>query len=126
MLRSASDANLIPTFNPLNQAVLKLLSHGGVNLAELPMGATLEVKTAHRTYLVEKCENDEIRISGHPKYCPEPVLVHYFGATDDTPMLQSGSIAPGMQMEFWHPTLGMIRTSRVQELQQLFPSTHTH
>jgi hypothetical protein len=117
---------LIPTFDPLKQGILMASSHGGLDLDELPVGAMLEAKTAHHTYLIENCGNGEIRISGHPLYCPEPVLVEYLGAIDGTPLFKMGSITPGMRMGFRHPSLGIIRTSSVQGLQQLLPTARAH
>jgi hypothetical protein len=126
MFHPASDANLIPTFDPLKQALMTALSHGGLDLDDLPVGAMVEVKTAHHTYLIENCGNDQMRISGHPVYCPEPVLVEYLGAIDGTPRFGAGAVVPGMRMTFRHPGLGIIRTSKVQELQQLLPVTRAN
>ena len=101
-------------------------SYGGLDLEALPVGATLEAKTAHHSYLIENCGNGNIRISGHPVYCPKPVLVEYLGAFDGTPLFKMGSITPGMRMGFRHPGLGIIRTSKVQELKQLLPIARAH
>ena len=45
-----------------------------VNCAGLPPGSFLEVETRNRRYQIECLGGDAIRISGHPEYCPSPVV----------------------------------------------------
>lgn len=91
---------------------------GGVLLSDLRVGAVLEVETEHRIYTVKNQGNGLVLIAGHPEYCPEPVLAKLHGSTWGTAMLKSRFIGRGMHMEFHHPKLGIIRTSRVQEIRE--------
>ena len=126
MFRAAKDGDLIPAFDPLNLGILKAKDQEGVDVDELAVGAVLEVETGHHTYLMENFGKGNVRISGHPKYCPEPVMVIYHGATGDAPMIRMSFIGRGMRMEFQHPTLGVIRTSRVQDIRQVIPAAVVH
>jgi hypothetical protein len=58
-------------------------------------------------------------ISGHPEFCPDPVRVHLAGSTWGTPMIKVRFIGRGMKMEFIHPELGIIQTSRVRDVREL-------
>ncbi len=91
----------------------------GVAVDELPIGTVLEVETGHTTYRVETQGEGKALISGHPMYCPEPVLVDLHGSVGGAAMLKIWVIEPGMKMEFKHPSFGTIRTSRVQSVRQL-------
>ena len=44
-----------------------------VNCEGLAPGSLLEVETRNRHYRIECMGGNEIRVSGHPEYCPEPV-----------------------------------------------------
>lgn len=96
-----------------------LLTEPGVSLDELPVGTKLEVKTRHHTYLVENLGEGKARISGHPEYCPTPVVVDFYGATGRGTMIKMWRIEPGLRMEFHHPEMRVIRTSPVIEVHQL-------
>lgn len=53
---------------------------GGVFLDRLPEGAVLRVETQNRAYTLVNRGNGQALISGHPTFCPEPVLVHIEGS----------------------------------------------
>lgn len=93
----------------------------GVAVDELPVGAVLEVATGHSTYLVENRGEGKVLISGHPTYCPEPVLVDLHGSVGGVSLLKIWFIEPGSKMEFQHPTFGVVRTSRVRSVRELKP-----
>jgi hypothetical protein len=78
----------------------------GVHLSDFPIGVVIEVTTANRTYTIENRGEGRMLISGHPKYCPEPVLVDQVGPL----------IAPGLCLAWWHPNHGRIRTSPVEQI----------
>ena len=112
-----------PNFDSgINSAICQSEMEGGVSLNELPVNALLEVETKHHRYQIENRGDGEVMISGHPEYCPEPVLVQLNGSTWGTPMIKVRFIGRGMGMEFHHPTRGIIRTSRVQEIRELTPA----
>jgi hypothetical protein len=91
----------------------------GVYLQDLATGAVLEVETRERLYLIENLGVGEILISGHPKYCPQPVQVKLHGSTWGGTMLKVGFIGQGMRLEFRHPVHGVILTSSIHHIRQL-------
>jgi hypothetical protein len=91
----------------------------GLYLERLPLGERIEVKTKHNTYLIENFGQGQILISGHPEYCPHPVLVDLFGSTWGGTMLKPGFIGRDMHLEFFHPRYGPVQTSRIREIRQL-------
>jgi len=93
----------------------------GLALDDLAVGAVVEVETGHTTYRVENRGEGKILISGHPEYCPEPVLVELHGSTGGHSILKFRFIGRGMHLEFRHPTLGVIRTSRIKAIRELTP-----
>jgi len=77
-------------------------------------GAALEVKTSYHSYLLETLPNGYAFVSGHPRYCREPVEVEL------TRPLQSG-----YPLCFLHPTYGMVHTSPIKEIRELSPTART-
>jgi hypothetical protein len=94
-------------------------SEEGLSLEDSSIGDLVEVETKHRCYTFENRGNGEVLISGHPEYCPQPVLVALNGSTWGGPVMKMGFIGRGMLLEFRHPVYGIIRTSRIQEIRQL-------
>jgi hypothetical protein len=108
-----------PNFDDaINRAICQSEIEGGVSLDELPVGAVLNVQTSNNLYRIEHRGDGEVLISGHPEICPEPVLVSFHGSTWGTPMLKIRFIGRDMRMEFFHPERGIVRTSRVREIQE--------
>lgn len=95
----------------------------GVDIDELAIGACLEVVTGHTTYELENRGDGKVRISGHPEYCPEPVVVDFQGSVGGPSLLKMWHIEPGSKMAFVHPKFGMVRTSRVRSIRQLNPAS---
>jgi len=91
----------------------------GLSLKDLNIGDVIALNTKHRSYAFENRGNGQILISGHPEYCPHPVLVKLNGSTWGGSMMKVGFIGRGMLLEFRHPTHGIIRTSRIQEIRRL-------
>jgi hypothetical protein len=90
----------------------------GVHLERLTPGEIIEVKTKHHSYLIEICGKGQVLISGHPEYCPYPVLVDACGSTWGGTMLKPGFIGRDMHLEFFHPKYGVVQTSRIREIRQ--------
>lgn len=90
----------------------------GVYLDRVPAGTQLIVQTVNRQYLVETREGCEALVSGHPKYCPEPVGVTLYGSESRTATLLPGCIGPGLCLVLLHPSGRFIRTSRVREVRK--------
>jgi hypothetical protein len=115
-----------PNFDDaINRAICQSEIEGGVSLDELPVGAVLNVQTSNNLYRIEHRGDGEVLISGHPEICPEPVLVSFHGSTWGTPMLKIRFIGRDMRMEFFHPERGIVRTSRVREIQERNESSAT-
>jgi hypothetical protein len=109
-----------PSFDDgINRAICRSEIEGGVNLNELAAGALLTVETQYHTYHLEYEGDGAMTISGHPRICPDPVRVQLAGSTWGTPMIKLRFIGRGMKMEFVHPTLGIIQTSRVRDVREI-------
>jgi len=91
----------------------------GVSLDDLEVGAVVEVVTGHHAYRLENRGGGAVLISGHPVYCPKPVLMWLHGSVTDSHMIKMWFIGRGMRLELKHPTLGLVQTSRVQEVHAL-------
>jgi len=108
-----------PNFDDaINRAICQSEMEGGVSLDELPIGAVLDVQTSNNLYRIENRGEGEVLISGHPEICPIPVPVSFHGSTWGTPMLKVRFIGRDMRMEFFHPLLGIVRTSRVRDIHE--------
>src|SRR5689334_13801881 len=99
--------------NGVNRNVAQSEIEGGVYLDELPDGAVLEVETQHHWYTIVNRASGQAVISGHPKFCPEPVPMRIEGSTWRGSMLKLRFIGRGMHLEFCHPTYHTITTSRI-------------
>ncbi len=89
---------------------------GGVYLEDLPEGTELEIQTENRSYRLLCCGQGQVLISGHPEFCPEPVLVKFQGSTWGGSLMRSAFIGRGMQLEFRHPEHQTITTSPIVEI----------
>ncbi len=78
--------------------------------APLADSAKQEVKTGHHTYILETLRDGHMLLSGHPQYCPEAVEVDLMRP-----------LQPGSPLWFLHPVHGLVRTSRIKEIRELFP-----
>jgi hypothetical protein len=103
----------------INRNICQSEIEGGVSLDRLPVGCVLEMETRNHFYELENRGNGKVLIMGHPKFCPEPVLVHVNGSTWGRAMLKLRFIGRGMFLEFDHPEFGVVRTSRIQEIREL-------
>lgn len=109
----------------INSAICRSEIEGGVSLDGLPVGAVLEVETRYHLYDLENRGDGQVLISGHPEYCPQPVLVKVHGSTWGGSMIRMRFIGRGMKLEFRHPTRGVVRTSRIQEIRELPGAPHS-
>jgi hypothetical protein len=103
----------------VNHNIIQSEIEGGVHLRDVPVGVALEVRTANRTYRVVHQGWGDALISGHPQYCPEPVLVKIHGSTWGGSMIKEAYIGRGMHLEFRHPEYEPITTSRILEVREL-------
>src|SRR5262245_43494447 len=87
-----------------------------VNFVSLPKGAQVDVETKNRLYHIEYLGGDNIRISGHPDYCPAPVKGHLLGSSDKAGSLEPGLIETGRYLRFVLEDERPVQTSRVTKL----------
>jgi len=106
-----------PNFSDeVNRNIAQSEIEGGVCLDDLPEGAVLEVETQHHWYTIVIRGGSRDLISGHPKYCPDPVPVRIAGSTWGGSMLKLRFIGRGMCLEFRHPVFRTILTSRIVDI----------
>jgi hypothetical protein len=106
-----------PNFSDeVNRNIVQSEIEGGVCLDDLPEGAVLEVETQHHGYTIVIGGRGGDLISGHPKYCPDPVPVRIEGSTWGGSMLKVRFIGRGMRLEFRHPVFRTIITSRIVDI----------
>ena len=102
----------------INSHVIQSEIQGGIHLRDLRPGAVLEVQTCRRWYTIVNQGGGDAWISGHPEFCPHPVLVKIHGSTWGGSMLKEQFIGRGMHLEFRHPGFLPITTSRILEVRE--------
>jgi hypothetical protein len=100
----------------VNRHIVQSEIEGGVHLQEIPPGTVLEIETQNRAYTLEYQGSSRALISGHPVFCPEPVLVTIHGSTWGGSMIKTGFIGRGMHLEFAHPEYEPITTSMILQV----------
>ena len=117
MLQKSETLNPPPGFHPAVESPVSDIE-AGLDLNAMPKGAAAEVETRHTTYRFEYLGDGKAVISGHPQFCPEPVVVDLFGSVlgGQTKVLV---VQPGMKMLFSHPSFGVVSTSRVLRVHEL-------
>ena len=103
----------------INHNIIQSEIEGGVYLPNLVSGDQLEIVTRDWVCHLEYLGDCRARISGHWRYCPEPVEVTISGSTWGGSLLKLHFIGRGMHMEFFHPSYHRVLTSRVLEIQQV-------
>jgi len=104
--------------NERDRGQMPAASEEGVYLKDLAEGSVIELETQHHHYTLEKRSGSQVRISGHPMFCPEPVAVQIEGSVDGRPALapKPGYIGRGMYLIFKHPIYDSVTTSRIREI----------
>jgi hypothetical protein len=101
----------------INGNIVRSEIEGGVYLRDLPDESTLEVITQNRWYTLTILRDGEALISGHPQFCPKPVLVRINGSNWGGSMLKTAFVGRGMHLEYRHPDYqGPIVTSQIVEI----------
>jgi len=103
----------------VNRAIIQSEIEGGVHLGDVSPGTVLEVRTRNRAYTLRYQGENQALISGHPVFCPEPVLVSIHGSTWGGSMLKERFIGRGMRLEFAHPKSIPIVTSVIVDVSEL-------
>jgi hypothetical protein len=102
----------------VNDRIVQSEIEGGVHLRDVEPGTVLEVRTQNRAYTIEYQGSGQALISGHPVFCPQPVLVNIHGSTWGGSMLKEKFIGRGMCLEFAPPTNPAITTSVIVEVRE--------
>lgn len=103
----------------VNSNIVKSEIEGGVLLGSLPPSTVLQIRTQNHSYTAVLLGGGDALISGHPEYCPEPVLVAISGSTWGGSMLKQRYIGRGMHLEFCHPEYRTpIITSPIREIRE--------
>jgi hypothetical protein len=113
-----------PLFRPhenlsdeVNRKLVQSEIEGGVRLQDLEPGSMLRLHTENTCYEIIVLHGGSAYLSGHPLYCPQPVLVTIAGSTWGGSMLKLHFIGRGMHLEFRHPGYSTpIVTSIIQEI----------
>jgi hypothetical protein len=82
----------------------------------LAPGSLIDVETKSRHYLIECLGGNQVRISGHPDYCPQPVPALLQGSVDREGTFERGFLGRGMRMMFVVAEHRPVTTSRVLSL----------
>jgi hypothetical protein len=61
-------------------------------------GSLIDVETTSRHYRIECLGGNSIRISGHPQFCPTPVVAHLEGSVTSEGAIEDGIIERGMRL----------------------------
>jgi len=102
----------------VNRNIVQSQIEGGIHLNHLPPGTVLEVETQNRAYTIDYRGSGQAMISGHPIFCPKPVLVNIHGSTWGGSMLKERFIGRGMRLEFGHPDYEPITTSIILDVRE--------
>jgi hypothetical protein len=103
----------------VNRNILQSEIEGGVFLKDLPPATVLQIDTRHHSYTLVFLGESNALISGHPRYCPDPVPVAIAGSTWGGSMLKLRFLGRGMHLEFHHPEYRTpIVTSAIQEIRE--------
>lgn len=89
---------------------------GGLFLTELAPGRVVRVGTANRTYQIRHLGHGQAEISGHPRYCPEPVKVRLHGTHWLDSKIPECYLAPGMRLQFTDPKQVSVMTSPIRSV----------
>ncbi len=105
----------------VNRNLVQSEIEGGVHLSGLHEGAELEIRTENRCYCLIYRGSGQAMLSGHPQFCPEPVMVRIHGSTWGGSMIKAEYIGRGMRLEFRHPDYKTVLTSRILEIWERSP-----
>ena len=103
----------------VNSNIVQSEVEGGVFLESLAPSTVLQIRTRNHRYTAVMLGDNYAMLSGHPEFCPEPVMVSIAGSTWGGSMLKMRFVGRGMHLEFYHPEYSTpIITSPIQEIQE--------
>ena len=100
----------------VNGAIVQSEVEGGVYLTDLAPGSVLAIQTRNRFYRLVSLGEEAALISGHPEFCPDPVVVRIQGSTWGGSMLKTKYVGRGMHLEFEHPVYHTVVTSQIVDI----------
>src|ERR1700730_2547293 len=71
-----------------------------LDCTSLNRGSIIDIETKNRHYWIEYLGDDVIRISGHPRLCPTPVLAKFHGSINHEGVFKAGFIGKGTHLVF--------------------------
>jgi hypothetical protein len=83
----------------------------------LEPGSVIDVETTSRHYRIECLGGNSIRVSGHPQYCPTPVVAELEGSVTGDGTLEEGVIERGMRLALLIAEHCPMTTSKVVRVQ---------
>lgn len=116
MSEGSSETKQINSLSDVRHDALRHDESALINFDNLPVGAVLEVQTESRTYLLENTGNGQVRMKGHPRYCPDPILVTLCNSMGGDQAPSPLVIGSGLLLIYWHPTAGLVRTSPIVQV----------
>jgi len=66
----------------------------------LEKGSMIDVETVSRHYRIECLGGSTIRVTGHPRYCPTPVVAQLEGSVTSQGTIEDGIIERGLRLVF--------------------------
>lgn len=103
----------------LNRKIEEATILGGAWIEKLPKGKALRVKTLNSTYIIRKDGDGYLWISGHYRYCPDPIQCNIHGSTFGGSVIRVGFIGRGMHLEVGLPSGRVMITSPIQEVEEI-------
>ena len=71
-----------------------------MDLKSLSPGSLIDMETKNRHYRIEYLGGTTMRISGHPAFCPTPVLAELQGSVNREGFCKTSAITPGKRAVF--------------------------
>ena len=87
-----------------------------VDLNSMSPGSLIDVETRNHHYQIECLGGNTMRISGHPDYCPAPVLAELQGSIDREGSVDLGQIKRGKHLLFILGGHLPLTTSKIQSV----------
>jgi hypothetical protein len=88
-----------------------------IDCKSLEPGSVIDIETTSRHYRIECLGGNAIRISGHPQFCPTPVVAQLEGSVTSEGTLDKGMIERGMRLVFLIANHCPMTTSKVLNVQ---------
>jgi hypothetical protein len=88
----------------------------GLHLSALNRGSVIDLETKSRHYRMEYLGEDQVRVSGHPKWCPTPIVAQFQGSVRGSGTFQEDFVGRGMHLVFRRCDRIPVTTSEVTDI----------